>query len=43
MHALVAAILQDVYTPQSYHVVYSCESSVYFGYQAYANKYARYA
>lgn len=30
----------DVYTPQSYHVVYSCESSVYFGYQAYANKYA---
>ena len=33
--------LQDVFTPQSYHVVYSCESSVYFGYQAFANKYAK--
>ena len=30
----------DIYVPQSYHVVYSAESSLYFGFQAYANLHA---
>lgn len=29
----------QIYDAQSYHVVYSCESSTYFAYQAYANYY----
>jgi hypothetical protein len=32
--------LDDIYEPKSYHVVYSAESSTYFGFQAYANLHA---